>query len=107
MTASTPENVWDRVWVHENDKPLKEDPMCFFLALVVQNAMKKAGAAQLESAIEMGAGSGRTSRYLNDMGATTGILDISDEALKLCRFANQNTSQPVNYYRQDLFQISS
>ena len=79
--------------------------MNFFLAIILAKFYKTLKNKSISSAIELGAGSGRASRYLNFMGAQTGILDLSKEAIAYCRYINKGVPQPVEYYHCDIFNI--
>ena len=107
MSQKSPDQtqVWDNYWSRENKAQLKDDAMCLFLAIAISDAFRKLTGHYPKSAVEMGAGSGRTSRYLNEGGAETGILDLSPEALKLAAHANQGLLNEVRYFEADLFKV--
>lgn len=98
--------VWQNYWTRENQSPSRDDAMCLFLSYAIEDAFRRLKGRTPNSAIEMGAGSGRTSRYLNERGAETGILDLSPEALKLAAHANQGLRREVRYFEADLFKFT-
>lgn len=107
MSQKSPDQtqVWENYWSRENQAQLKDDAMCLFLAIAISEAFRGLTGRAPRSAVEMGAGSGRTSRYLNEAGAETGILDLSPEALKLAAHANQGLKNEVRYFEADLFKV--
>jgi 2-polyprenyl-3-methyl-5-hydroxy-6-metoxy-1,4-benzoquinol methylase len=102
--TGTATGAWDQVWKKETKILAQEDPMCLLIAHMVQDELI-ALKMPLQSAIEIGAGSGRTSRYLNDWGARTGVLDISSEALRVASFAFEGAGKPFELIQKDLFEI--
>lgn len=105
MGSQTGYAVWDKYWSRQNSAPQKDDVMSLFLAHQIKSTCKKVLGRFAASLLEMGAGSGRTSRYLNEMGASTGILDVSEEALTLAKFVTQGLGNPVDLYLADIFKV--
>lgn len=106
MGTKTEHAVWDKYWSRENATPQKDDVMSLFLAYSLDYLSCDYFGSSSKSSLEMGAGSGRTSRYLNEMGARTGILDISEEALRLCQYVTQGLEHPVDLYLANIFEVS-
>lgn len=97
--------IWDEYWSAQYGSLGKEEAHCLFLAYLLLREFKKLQRYPAQSAIEMGAGAGRTSRYLNQMGLETGILDNSPEAIKLARYVNTELPHLVRFYCLDLLKI--
>lgn len=99
------ENIWDAYWQHQWQLPEQDEAMNYFLSIILEKNYRLSKNKTIESALELGGGSGRASRYLNNMGAETGILDNSTEAIAYCKYINQDVPHPVTFYEYDLFDI--
>lgn len=97
--------VWDKIWTKQVQQA-EHDPMSFFIALSVLSHYRSLKKTIPSNAIEMGAGPGRSSRYLNDCGVEVGILDYSAEAIELAKKVNRGNKKLTEYYLDDLFKVS-
>lgn len=100
-----PDKVWDTYWKKQWAAPDRDEAMNYLLAIILWDNFGRIRSRPISSSIEMGAGSGRASRYLNLMGAMTGILDVSPEAIAYCRYVNKEVPHPVAFYLNDIFEI--
>lgn len=98
--------VWDKLWNQQASEAQVHDPMSFFISHAVKQDFEGLLNRKPISAIEMGAGPGRSSQYLNSFGIKTGILDYSDEAIALAKKVNAYNPSPTRYYTLDIFKVS-